>query len=210
MSSYDCCPICMDEMDPSFNHIITDCGHHFHAKCMIECVDKRGFKCPCCRNKLIEDEKRRNKEYEDEDEYYDDDDDEENDENVNMYYENNYLTRGFRLFWNNINGIQHEEVDLNDEENEEDNMSIDDDTDDESNEAELLQNAPPVGSIIDELREKITFEDLATLYLTETHDEYYYLERTSNRISDKIYGETRKIISRFKRNNRSNNINNTL
>lgn len=42
------CPICMDEFKLRQKVLITDCGHHFHSKCL-----KKWFKvnqsCPMCR-----------------------------------------------------------------------------------------------------------------------------------------------------------------
>jgi hypothetical protein len=47
------CPICMETIDSNKNIIITDCGHKFHCKCMMENIRHNGFGCPYCRHKMI-------------------------------------------------------------------------------------------------------------------------------------------------------------
>lgn len=50
------CPICFDTMCcGEKNFIRTACGHEFHASClMMNISSSRGFKCPFCRQKMIE------------------------------------------------------------------------------------------------------------------------------------------------------------
>ena len=77
MSSVDCvaiidCPICFDDINPTKNCIITECGHKFHASCLLRSVAHENFDCPCCRFELTE----RPEESDDgfDEENYDDDD----------------------------------------------------------------------------------------------------------------------------------------
>lgn len=42
------CPICMDVIGDK-NNITTECGHRFHASCIMTNVSHNGFNCPCCR-----------------------------------------------------------------------------------------------------------------------------------------------------------------
>ena len=50
----DTCPICLDAMNNK-NHIVTSCGHHFHASCLIKNILLSHKSCPCCRKSLEED-----------------------------------------------------------------------------------------------------------------------------------------------------------
>ena len=45
------CPICLDTLDKN-NLFITECGHKFHAKCMVQCL-RRDTRCPSCRANVI-------------------------------------------------------------------------------------------------------------------------------------------------------------
>jgi hypothetical protein len=50
------CPICFEALDfGGKNCMRTECGHDFHASCMMMNVYwSKGFKCPYCRHQLIE------------------------------------------------------------------------------------------------------------------------------------------------------------
>lgn len=50
----DNCPICLDTMNNE-NHIVTSCGHNFHASCLIKNILLSHKSCPCCRKSLEED-----------------------------------------------------------------------------------------------------------------------------------------------------------
>lgn len=51
----DTCPICLDKMNNN-NHIVTSCGHHFHASCLIKNILLSHKSCPCCRKSLEEED----------------------------------------------------------------------------------------------------------------------------------------------------------
>ena len=104
------CPICMDDLHTSKNFISTECGHCFHASCLMANVAHNGFGCPYCRTVMIE--KPKTYEDEDEDEDLDDDFDDEDDDEL---YDDSSL-RGFRFFMNNLLGQPHEQEDVLDEE----------------------------------------------------------------------------------------------
>ena len=53
-SIVDECPICMDNIEVSKNCIVTECGHKFHASCLLSSVAHSNFACPCCRYELAE------------------------------------------------------------------------------------------------------------------------------------------------------------
>jgi hypothetical protein len=57
------------------NNITTECGHQFHASCIMTNVSRNGFNCPCCRTAMAEYEN------DDEDDYTVDDEDDDEDDN---------------------------------------------------------------------------------------------------------------------------------
>ena len=62
------CPICMDVIEGEKNKITTDCGHCFHANCLMTNVAHNGFGCPYCRTAMAAEPADNNS---DEDEEYD-------------------------------------------------------------------------------------------------------------------------------------------
>ena len=46
------CPICLDAFVGSTNQTITECGHHFHTKCLFKNISLSGYACPYCRNDM--------------------------------------------------------------------------------------------------------------------------------------------------------------
>jgi len=105
------CPICMDDINPTRNCIITDCNHTFHASCMLKSIVHGNFDCPCCRFELAESPEE---EDEDEDEY--NEDNEEEDE-----YE---LYVGFRALFVRAEGNEYVEEDDEEEEGVELNIPL--------------------------------------------------------------------------------------
>jgi len=94
------CPICMDEINPTRNCIITDCNHTFHASCMLKSIVFGNFDCPCCRFELAESPVEE-----------DDDDDEEYNEEEEEYE----LYVGFRALFVRAEGNEYVEEDEEDE-----------------------------------------------------------------------------------------------
>jgi hypothetical protein len=64
------CPICFDDIDVNKNSVVTECGHKFHASCLLRSIAHGNFDCPCCRFELAE-------KPEDSDDGYDEEDDDE-------------------------------------------------------------------------------------------------------------------------------------
>lgn len=55
----DVCPICHDAMPADGSrHRIAECGHAFHAACLISWLRTGGTSCPCCRADLEQQEAR--------------------------------------------------------------------------------------------------------------------------------------------------------
>ena len=100
------CPICMDEINPSKNCIITDCNHTFHASCMLKSIVHGNFDCPCCRFELTESP------VDDEDE----DEDEEENEEYREAFEEYELYVGFRALFVRAEGNEYDEDDEYEEE----------------------------------------------------------------------------------------------
>jgi hypothetical protein len=48
------CPICFDAIITEINKITTECGHCFHANCLMKNAAYNGFGCPYCRAVMAE------------------------------------------------------------------------------------------------------------------------------------------------------------
>ena len=175
--SIECeCPICMESIDIKKNCVTTDCGHCFHASCLMTSVAHNGFGCPYCRAVMAEVPEE---EQEEEDDYFNEDDEE-------MF--SDYSLRGFRFFFNN----------LNEEENDnEDNLEEDEDNDDDDEaEEEEGPPKPSIEFITQKLLEQgITMEKLIKSCLID-HDEYEE-EIEFEMVSREVFGKLRTIISNF-------------
>jgi hypothetical protein len=61
------CPICYEAILPTANKCITQCGHTFCFKCILQCL-KNNTNCPYCRVPIIEEVDEVNEVSDDEDE----------------------------------------------------------------------------------------------------------------------------------------------
>ena len=95
------CPICMDTIEEDKNNITTECGHKFHASCLMKNVTMNGFNCPYCRT-IMADEQN----YDDEDEEEDNGDDVEysDDESVDSVEDEAHMLRGMRWLFQRAEG----------------------------------------------------------------------------------------------------------
>lgn len=183
------CPICFDVIGEK-NNITTECGHKFHASCIMTNISHNGFSCPCCRTAMAEEDEDTDYEINSEDD--DDDDDDEStilvEENAEEPFSNDAL-RGLRLLTSLLEG---EEPDQNDviseyyynEENDENNVVT----------------QPPLDIVIRKLREQgVTYEELVSSLLSE-HEEYrdFEFSETLERISNELWGKFKVIISNYK------------
>jgi hypothetical protein len=98
------CPICFDVIGDN-NNIITECGHKFHASCIMKNVSMNGFNCPCCRSVMADEP-----ECED-DETTEYEEDESTVSSSNLEPDHDYVMRGFRLF---TSRFEEEEPDYED------------------------------------------------------------------------------------------------
>jgi hypothetical protein len=109
------CPICFDTIGKT-NNITTECGHKFHARCIMTNVSHNGFVCPCCRAVMAEEPEDDNSDdsvtlLDDEDEYEEDDEEDEEDEEDEGTFSEDAL-RGLRLFTNLLEGEENDQSDV--------------------------------------------------------------------------------------------------
>jgi len=181
------CPICYDEIGNK-NNITTECGHQFHASCLMKNITRNGFGCPCCRTVMAE--------------AADDDESEmpglidsnSEDDSVTEIDERNEdrepfsddALRGLRLLTNLLEGEEHDQLDVvaeyqyNDEE-----------------EADVLASAPPREMIERCLRDQgITYEQLVAWILID-HQEYDDQVEELERFSYDLWRIIRTMINNY-------------
>ena len=95
------CPICMDDLIGMTNHVTTECGHHFHASCLMQNISHNGFACPYCRNVMIEEPENSER---DTDSIFSDDTSNERNENSLLNNKNQLKTLNQVKFFNVKNG----------------------------------------------------------------------------------------------------------
>jgi len=174
MSAQIDCPICMDCIETSKNCVTTECGHCFHASCLMTSVAHNGFGCPYCRTKMAEEQEQ------DEETIYSDEEEEDD-----MFDEN--ALRGFRFFWNNLNGEEHNEDDTDQE-----NL----DECDEASTEEEDANIPSASFVAEKLQQQgVSYEQLVKMILLQ-HAEYAD-DEVSERLDDETFGKIRVIISNY-------------
>ena len=163
------CPICMDDITPNCNLVVTECGHTFHCSCLMRNTAINGFGCPYCRNTMAEEPEPSVQS----DPYYDSDEEEEE------IFEENALT-SFRMFWQQINNSEVEE-------------EPEEDDDWESVEEEETEG-PDSAYITAKLMEKgVTMEDLvkSLLYNDMRFDSSDRYEEISNQVFGKMMSTIR-------------------
>ena len=166
------CSICMDDIVFNKNCVTTECGHCFHASCLLQNVAHNGFNCPYCRNVMADEPEESVEEEEGFDEEGEEEEEEEEDEDT---------LRGFRFFFNNVYGIPHEEEDM-----EEEQEAI--------NEAAKI---PSLAYICQKLiQDGVTFEQLvkARLMGYDTYDNEY---DNSHDIDEEIFNRMGIIIATY-------------
>lgn len=178
MSAQIDCPICMDCIESTTkNCVTTECGHCFHTNCLMQSVAHNGFGCPYCRTKMAE-------EVEEESVWSDDDEEEE-------IFDDDAL-RGFRFFWNNLNGEEHDEDDEADEQQLEEwgeNNNVRDQVND--------TNTPSIDFVSQKLREQgVTFEKIIHMICNLDHEEYND-EESAERFNSELFGKIRIIVSNY-------------
>ena len=180
MSSPAECPICMEEIMLTKNCVTTECGHCFHTNCLMKSVAHNGFGCPYCRSAMAEAVNDS-----DDDEYLDEDEDDDDDDED--FDDDDDALRGFRLFFNNINGEEAAEEDIA----EEDVMNAY-----AQEEAEQQRVTPSVAFVTKKLIEQgVTCEQLVMSMLA-SHAEYESND-VVRRADDDLFGRARVVISNY-------------
>jgi hypothetical protein len=167
------CPICMDQIEGERNKITTDCGHCFHASCLMKNVAHNGFGCPYCRTAMAE-EPESDEEY---DEFSIDEEEEGPDYNDNVL-------RGARWLFQRAEGEDLDE--------EEDSV-----LDEEEQLVEEQVVRPSVDYIVERLIQRgVTMADLVKSVLLVDHEEFEN-EESFERGDSELFGKFRIIISNF-------------
>jgi len=164
------CPICMDDINVNKNCITTDCGHCFHASCVMRNVAQNGFACPMCRTAMAEEPE--------EEEYSVNSGDYSL--LVDMRNPDDYALRGFRMFMDNVEGVEH-------------------DREDELEEAEDNEEPakPSAAHIAQQLTANgVTMEDLVKILLRD-HDEYEDEDQEYDEVDERVWTQMRMIISNY-------------
>jgi hypothetical protein len=182
------CPICLDAIIGTTNKTTTECGHHFHTKCLMQNTIHNGFGCPYCRNILAETPQSDD----------DEDSESERDDDVDSFLEEeeeneNYVLRGFRWFCQRNN---NEELDNE----EEDEVIIEEDHEDPM--------APLEDVNIKFRLAGITYDQLLE-YVLKDYIGHHSLNLTNNNSYKKVYTKLRQIDANFKKNIRINSNRNT-
>lgn len=168
------CPICMDAIEVNKNYITTECGHCFHANCLMKSVAHNGFGCPYCRTTMAE--------------VPDDDDASSNEDNEDIY--NNDILRGLRFFNNNLEGIVHDE----DDEDAEDDYQTE--LLDAIQPDEPDVTIPTTQFVANKLREQgINYDQVVSLILFNNHEEYDI--DALERLDSEVFGKIRRIVSNY-------------
>ena len=172
------CPICMDCIETSKNCVTTECGHCFHTSCLMTSVAYNGFGCPYCRAKMAEEPE------EEEGSSYSDEEEEEE------VFDEDAL-RGFRFFWNNLNGEEHdEEDDANEEQLEEWSEQA------EASEEEEQPDIPSASFVAKKLQQQgVSYQQLVEILLLQ-HEEYADKE-DFERLDNETFGKIRIIVSNY-------------
>jgi hypothetical protein len=143
-------------------------------------VAHNGFGCPYCRTAMAE----APEESDDEDEYTEASYEDEVDP-----LEDNDMLRGFRFFFNNINGEEHDEDDV---EEEVANENAEDEDDEE--EEEPKPSAEFIAMKL--IQQGVNMEQLVKCLLGGCHQEYQNNDEFS-RVDDELFGKMRIIISNY-------------
>ncbi len=170
------CAICMDQIDFNKNCVKTECGHCFHTSCLMQNVAHNGFGCPYCRSVMAE-------EVEDEESTEYESVDEEEEEDEEMF--DSHALRGFRLFFNNLNGEEHNEEDIEEE--------------DAAEEAERqgIVVAPSTDFVAEKLREQgVTFEQVIHMICNMDHQAYHE-EEAAERFESDLFDKIALIVNNY-------------
>ena len=190
MSEQEECPICMSCMDLTKNCVTTDCGHRFHASCLMTSVAHTGFGCPYCRAKMAEEVvvSDSETEYETDSDSYDSDDSYESDDDDPL--DDDDMLRGFRMFFDSVEGVELDAADVEEEEEQAIERQ-----EQENEHAQAQVNIPRIDYITRKLSAQVTYAELVTAMMLN-HDEFDECDAPT-KSDNRIYGIIRSIISKY-------------
>jgi len=178
------CPICYDTIGVT-NNITTECGHKFHASCLMANITRNGFGCPCCRALMAvhpqeDEEEEDDATLLDDDSHEDDSDDDDSDDD-----DDDDALRGLRLFTNLLEGIEHDQEDIVAEFQYVEQI-----------EEEIV--VPSLELVAAALRAQgVTYEQLLADALME-HDEYENNMEDLERATNDLWGKLRILITNYR------------
>lgn len=175
------CVICYDELCMEKNCITTECGHQFHASCLMKHAAFNGFDCPMCRAVMAEEPE--------ESEHGDEFEDEDDGETIGTWdtdceTNDNYILDGFRWLFQQAEGTPIDYIVPYSEEYEHWKFVMDNNQDTYEQEADRRTK-----EVVDELKKfnGLTFEDLIKCALYE-NDEYFTDSSEHSKASRKVRG----------------------
>jgi hypothetical protein len=176
------CPICFDCIGEK-NNITTECGHKFHASCLMTNVSRNGFGCPCCRAAMAETPEEDDWDFG----YTDDDDETATLLDVPEEPFSDDALRGLRLLTNLLEGNEQDQADVVAE-----HQYVSGEE-----EEHVTGPAPPRQDIVRMLREQdVTYEQLVAFMLMD-HEEYEEQTDELERFAGDLWGRMRMMISNY-------------
>jgi hypothetical protein len=191
------CPICFDVIGEK-NSIVTECGHKFHASCLMTNVSRNGFGCPCCRSVMAENH-REEEVWTDSgsDNDHDDDDEEYEEETLldNIEPFSDDALRGLRLLTNLLENEEPSDNDIIDENHY--RVQMNDFHSLSGDSVHVVSSVPSREFVTHSLRERgVTYEQLVAWLLCE-HDEYEGQGEDLENFASNIWDKIRMIISNY-------------
>jgi hypothetical protein len=121
----------------------------------------------------------------------DDDDSFWGDEDEDEEIFGDYALRGFRFFFNNLNGVPHDEDDITEEDHAEESIC---DNEEQTN----SNNVPSTEIVAQKLREQgVTFEQLVKMICALDHHGYDDHEEEAEEFEEKLHGMVERIVANY-------------
>lgn len=172
------CPICMDDLIGINNTVTTECGHQFHATCLMQNIAHNGFSCPYCRNVMIEDIS------ETETEIDEDDNEDDNEDDDNTTIDSSMVGLSDNEYMYNLTLVCVR------------NLFVD-------NEEERINRPPPVEWITQKMIERGFTLDRFVKAILMDYDDYNDIEEECLEEADIIYEHILHIVEDYKANTNS-------
>jgi hypothetical protein len=176
----------MDAIDLTKNCVTTECGHNFHAKCLMQNVAHNGFDCPYCRATMAEEVSQEDDD-DDDDSFFSNDEDEE----VSELYSDRALFAMRSMFRMNSGEDVVEEDSEEEEDDEEDEDTVDG----------LTTDAIPVDRVVQNLQSQFSYEQLVRIILQLNNFDYQNgpnrTDRDEIRLFDHFHRQLERSVDAF-------------